>query len=159
MKKIILLSIIALIVSSCTHRLVDFTMISTKNIDFSDAGEFERADQRVEGEDRVYYLITIPLGIPNMEEAIDKAIEKTPGAIALVDGVVYSKSMWFVLTGYNSYLVEGTPLVDPTMADKGEFSKYNHCILDRNGNVKKIVSISEREYKTKKRKFKEGINK
>lgn len=54
----------------------------------------------------------IPLGFPNMKEAIDKAIEKYPGAIGLVDGVVKSKGWTAILYGQNSYVVEGTPLYE-----------------------------------------------
>ncbi len=126
-KFIFLLLGISIIIPSCTHRIVDFTIISTKNVDLSKASTFERAGQRNQGNDRVYWLITIPLGTPNMKEAIDRAIEQTPGAVALVDGVVYSKGVWFVISGFSEYIVEGTPLVDPALATNLEQleSQYN----------------------------------
>jgi hypothetical protein len=76
--------------SGCTTRLVDFTMISTKNIDLSRSADFRRAQQRVKGKDEAMIIIFIPTGVPNMKEAIDRALESVPGAVALVDGVVLS---------------------------------------------------------------------
>ncbi|MBN2893674.1 MAG: hypothetical protein JXL97_17525 [Bacteroidales bacterium] len=122
-------------------------MVSTKNVDLSKASTFKRANVRANGEDGVYWLITIPLGFPNLKEAIDRAIESTPGAIALVDGVVYSKSWWAILTGYSSYVVEGTPLIDPSLAfNSKDIPTYGKIELDKNGEVKRIENISSTEY-------------
>jgi len=139
------------ILSSCTQRLVDFTIISTKNIDLSKAATFERAKKRNTGTDRVYWLISIPLGIPNMKEAIDRAIEQTPGSVALVDGVVYTKSMWFILSGFSEYIVEGTPLIDPALSlETGELeSQFNFVQYDKNGALKEIKPLTEEEYNLK----------
>ena len=139
------------IFSSCTQRIVDFTIISTKNIDLSKAASFERSKKRNTGTDRVYWLISIPLGIPNMKEAIDRAIEQTPGSVALVDGVVYTKSMWFILCGFSEYIVEGTPLIDPALSlnmDELE-SQYNYVHYDKEGKIKEIQPLTEQEYNAK----------
>lgn len=112
----LLLSVLTLINVGCTTRLVDFTTISTKNVDWSRAATFNRASARVEGKDLVHIIIFIPTGTPNMKEAIDRAIESKPGGVALVDGVVYSK-VWYIpyIYGQISYVVEGTPLLDPSL--------------------------------------------
>lgn len=110
------LSLVGLICNGCTTRMVDFTAISTKNVDWSKAAMFNRAPRRVEGKDTAHIIIFIPTGIPNMKEAIDRAIESQPGGVALVDGVVYSKFWWIpYIYGQSSYVVEGTPLIDPTL--------------------------------------------
>jgi len=101
--------IAALAISGCSNRLVDFTIISTKNVAlrFEDTG----MGPRVEGKDEVWWILSIPLGVPNLEEAIDDAIETAgPQYDALIDGVLYSYAYWFVLTGVNGYRVEGTPI-------------------------------------------------
>lgn len=99
--------------SSCSHRLTDFTVISTKNVPLgNEAASLQKANQRVKGIDRTHSILFIPLGMPNMKEAIDKAIEKYPGAIGLVDGVVKSKGWSVLLYGQSSYVVEGTPLYE-----------------------------------------------
>ncbi|MCD8292508.1 MAG: LysM peptidoglycan-binding domain-containing protein [Prevotellaceae bacterium] len=97
--------------SSCSHRLTDFTMISTKNVPLgAEAATLQKANQRVKGVDKASTILVFPIGTPNLKEAIDKAIEKYPGAVGLVDGVVRSKSWWAFLYGQSSYVVEGTPL-------------------------------------------------
>ena len=50
------------------------------------------------------------------EEALDKAIESTPGAVGLVDGVITHYS-WYIpyIYGENWYEVDGTPLIDPVL--------------------------------------------
>lgn len=103
---------IALLVfmASCSQRLVDFTIISSKNVPITDRGtEFKKAPSRVKGVDTKWSILFIP-GIPNMKEAIDRAIEKHPGAVALTDGVIYNKGWHCLLFGQNKYIVEGTPL-------------------------------------------------
>ncbi len=116
MKKVNKLTILGLLVvflmlifSGCTRRLVDFTVISSKNVNMKvkDTGK----GNRVVGKDQVYWFITIPLGSPNLKEAIDRAIESAgPNFDALVDGVVYSYSYWYILSGVTGFKVEGTPI-------------------------------------------------
>lgn len=118
--------------SSCTHRLTDFTVISTRNVPLGkEAASLQKANQRVKGVDKSHVILFVPLGAPNMKEAIDKAIDKYPGAIGLADGVVKSKSWWF-LYGQNSYIVEGTPLYE---ADTNDGNVAN----DSNGNGETMV--------------------
>ena len=47
----------------------------------------------------------------NMKTAIDKAIESTPGTVALLDGVISQK----ITAWKTGYVVEGTPLIDPAL--------------------------------------------
>ncbi len=115
---------IVLVSGACTHRLIDFTIISSKTIDLSRMNEFERGRDRMSGKDSAHMILFIPLGTPNMKEACDRAIESIPGAVALVDGVVTAKSYWFLLYGKSTYIVEGTPLIDPTLASAELESNY-----------------------------------
>ena len=109
-KNILWLLAVVLLMSSCTQRLIDFTIISSKNVPITDKGtEFQKATSRVKGVDSKWSVLFVP-GIPNMKEAIDRAIEQYPGAVALTDGVVYQKSWTCFLVGQNKYIVEGTPL-------------------------------------------------
>lgn len=136
-----------LLLSGCVTRLVDFTVISTKNIEWSRAGEYQRAKERAEGEDLVHWIIIIPTGVPNMEEAIDRAIESVPGAVALVDGVLMTKFWWIpYVYGQQSYIVEGTPLIDPQLASAWEGSEHLVTYIETNGELRKTVSMSSGEY-------------
>ncbi len=110
MKKLILAGLLCGLLCSCSHRLVDFTLISTKNVPLERTEDLAKADKRVKGQDSKGIILSIPLGLPNMKEAIDRAIESYPGAVALSDGVVYSKGWTCFFYGKNKYVVEGTPV-------------------------------------------------
>mgnify|MGYP000055266624 CR=1 FL=1 len=146
------------VISSCSHRIVDFTVISTKAIDLTSGKEFKRGSDRLEGVDKIHVIIGIPTGTVNLKEAIDNAIEKTPGAVGLIDGVVYSKAWYAVLYGQTSYVVEGTPLIDPSLAQVPEkMPEYMSVELDKNGEIVSSQEVSEEEYnKEKERIAKDG---
>jgi hypothetical protein len=103
-----------LALTACSQRLVDFTMISSKNIDMARAGEFQRGSARIRGEDVKPIIILFPMGEPSAKEAMDNAIESVPGAVGLMDGVITSH-WWYIpyIYGQFSVEVEGTPLIDP----------------------------------------------
>jgi len=108
------LALVVFFLSACTHRITDFTVISTKNfpIDAEHPTALKKADKRVKGVDKAHLIICIPTGMPNLKEAIDRAIESCPGAVGLADGVVKSKAMNFILYGQSAYIVEGTPIYE-----------------------------------------------
>lgn len=81
--------------------------------------DFQKGTKRVKGEDVSHVVLCLPLGYPNMKEAIDKAIESIPGSIGLVDGVVKQSGWSCLFYGQNKYIVEGTPLF-PTDYDYEE---------------------------------------
>lgn len=114
--KTIIVSSALILLSGCSQRIVDFTVISSKNIDLSRGADFKRSSVRVKGEDRKAIIIFIPTGIPNAKEAMDNAIESVPGAVGLLDGVITQHS-WYIpyIYGESWVEVEGTPLVDPLL--------------------------------------------
>jgi hypothetical protein len=95
-----------------------------------------------------------------MKQAIDQALQKTPGAIALVDGVVFSKSWDVILYGQMSYVVEGTPLIDPSLAmnSKNPIPDYSLVKLDKKGNVKEYRPITKDEYAVMKSRIVKRVN-
>ncbi len=152
---IICIVLCALILSGCATRLADFTLISTKNIDLTKGATFKRAQSRATGKDSVSIIIIIPTGVPNMKTAIDRAIESVPGAIALLDGVLFQK-VWYIpyIFGKSSYVVEGTPLIDPQLVTNLSQLPSNRIIsqLDSKGNVKETKYLSKAEYESFKKK-------
>ncbi|MGZ8942802.1 MAG: hypothetical protein ACXW00_08555 [Methylobacter sp.] len=113
-KKIVIPFCLLTALSGCSQRMVDFTVISSKNMDLSHGADFKRSPTRIKGEDRKHIIIFIPTGIPNAKEAMDNAIESVPGAVGLVDGVITQYS-WYIpyIYGQTWIEVEGTPLIDP----------------------------------------------
>lgn len=115
-KYLLCICAMVLFAAGCTTRITDFTMISTKNVELARAATFKRATSRTRGKDTAYIIVSVPTGLPNMKEAIDRAIESVPGTIALVDGVVFHFAWQIPLIyGEDSYIVEGTPLIDPSL--------------------------------------------
>lgn len=86
-------------ITSCSYRLGDFTILSTKNynaaLKYKEAGRFE-------GEDSVFVFFGIPFGQPNIENAVDEAIEKG-GGVYLTNAVLELNtgifSMGYKVTG------------------------------------------------------------
>lgn len=112
-KTLFCLSAMLLMLSSCTHRLTDFTVISTRNVPIgTEPVDLAKADKRVNGVDKISIVLGIPFGSPNMKEAIDKALDKYPGAVGLADGVIKAKYWTCFFYGQSSYVVEGTPLYE-----------------------------------------------
>jgi len=155
-KNVILLLVCAtFIFSSCTYHIFDFTIISTKNIDLSKGATFERDKQRIEGVDMVHWIIIIPNGDPHIQEAIDRAIESIPGCVALLDGVVSGK-WWYIpyIYGQQSFIVEGTPLIDPSLVfNPDDIPTYGKIEVEKNGEIKSIKNITSTEYLALKNKI------
>ena len=105
----IILTISFFYLNSCSQRLTDFTVISTKNTNMIIPPEIQGT--RVEGSDAAFILLGIPISTPSVKEAIDKAIEKAgPGYDALIDGVVTIKFFSIGIFGQTTYVVEGNPI-------------------------------------------------
>lgn len=153
MKKFILSLIIISMVfmfASCTTRLIDYTLISSKNIDLTRLSTFEKGKSRIEGEDRLYVILFIPTAQQvTVKEAMDAAIESVPGAVALVDGVVYFENWSMLLLGSTAFIIEGSPLIDPKLASYQQpESNYMISKLDSNGKVSSVQYVSKEEYES-----------
>jgi len=106
-------AVLTLLGVGCDQRIADFTVISTRNVDLSRMGEYEKSAVRVRGKD--YIPLFLFFGTdrdPDLKEAIDDALNEVPGAVALIDGVIYKRDWWFIF-GEDSLIIEGTPLIDP----------------------------------------------
>ena len=94
---IVAVSLLLLLAGCATNRFVDFTVVSTKNVDLTQlTTEAIEAGVKVDGEHLTFW------SAPNMETAIDYALEKGKGNLML-DAVVYFRSGW-----KSGYIVEGT---------------------------------------------------
>jgi len=145
-----------LAVTGCKTRFVDFTIISTKNVDLSKMGTFKRG-ARTEGVDKIYIIIFIPTGQPNLKEAIDRAIESVPGGVALLDGVV-SQGFFYIpyIYGEANFTVEGTVLIDPSLSGHAKAATgepaYYVATLDHSGKAVSCRQVSPEEFQTIKHK-------
>lgn len=93
------------LLTGCTQRIGDFTIISSKNVNVM----ANRGD-RVTGQSCVP-IIFVPIGVPDLKSAVDKAIESAgPGFDALEDSVLKARTFLLLLVGQACYIVEGTAI-------------------------------------------------
>lgn len=111
MKKIAAVVIGALVLSGCAQRVADLTVASTKNYNLN--GDKFVKGARVKGEDSKP-VILFPMGIPNVKEAADLAIEQNKCAVALAD-VVITQYNYSFLVGKMGVIVEGDLILDQTL--------------------------------------------
>jgi len=109
-KHIYLFSIILIFLfSGCVSRVLDFTIVSSKNVDMRIKDTAKGS--RVTGRDHAWWILFFPTGRPNLKEAVDRAIESAgPGYDALIDGVIYSEFSYFLLASKSGFKVVGTPV-------------------------------------------------
>jgi hypothetical protein len=92
MIRFVLISALVITLSGCVQRMGDFTVISTRNYDPS--AKYELSERRVTGEDMRSIIVVIPTGIPNMEDAIEDALNKGGGDY-MTDAALHNRS-WYI---------------------------------------------------------------
>src|SRR5512134_1289770 len=91
-KLFVLAAGLALMVSACTVRLADLTVVSTKNTTVP----AKSIGKRVTGEHCTFALWLVHFSEPNLKEAFDKALEQAgPDYDALIDVVLYDRIGFF----------------------------------------------------------------
>jgi hypothetical protein len=148
MKKLSISIFISVVLTSCSHNLFNFTIVSTKNIELEKLSSLQKSSEKITGEDKSSIIIIIPTRKIKIDQAISNTIDGIPGCVALLDGVVYSK-FWFIpyVYGEQKIVVEATPLIDNTISkSQKKLPKYGKIFLDKKGNIKSIESISDANF-------------
>jgi hypothetical protein len=103
-----------------TQKLGDFTLLSSRNIELSRAGEFIHTTTQVTGTEVSRWLFGIPLNenTIDLKGAVDNSLSKIPGAVAVVDprfSYKYFRIPFIIGNIYRSeaYIITGTVLIDP----------------------------------------------
>lgn len=114
--KVLVLGVLVLLLNSCTSRVLDFTMVSTQKVELSKVATYERVPGIYSGKDQKHTVVIFPIGQPNGERAVNRAIAQVDGGVALVDGTIESGS-WHIpyLYGQSWYTIKGRVLVDPAL--------------------------------------------
>lgn len=97
------LAIAVVVFAGCSQRIGDFTIVSTKNYE---RGVNYKMLGRMEGDDKVLLIIGIPLGVPNLKSAVDRAIEAGNG-VYLANAVIDYGGWNAILVGKVGYTVTG----------------------------------------------------
>lgn len=155
MKKLAITIFTVLFLTSCSQNLFNFTIVSTKNIELDKLSLLTKSATRTKGEDKASIIIFIPTRTIKIDQAISNTIDGIPGCVALLDGVVYSKVWWIpYIYGESKYVIEATPLIDKSISESSKaLPKYGKVTLEKNGDFKSIISISEAEYISEKNKL------
>ncbi len=116
MKKLFFLALASLLMlPSCSaRRLMDMTVVSTKNIDLNNPqGYVTSTNGRVKGKTTRHFVCLIPLGWLklNYEDAVDDAIQKNGSNCVGLSNAVFQAESWSALFyGQDSIVVEGDPI-------------------------------------------------
>ncbi len=111
---ILAVAVVCSLLVGCTQRIADYPLISTKNVDLSQVSSYEKG-QRTKGQDLAKIVFFIQTEKPTIKAAVDNAIDNAPGAVALVDAVIYYQVWGTLIYGHEAYIVEGTPIIDPNV--------------------------------------------
>lgn len=106
-------AVACLLSASCTTRIADTTVVSTKNMNLENPEGFTTSyNTRVKGEDKKHIILCIPFGEPNVKEAIDRAIEKGgSNCVGLANAALEGKGFYIPFVyGQFSYVAEGDPI-------------------------------------------------
>lgn len=101
----------------CYSRVADVSIISTKNIDLSEAIKLDVSNaKRYSGEDCSFFTLNqYPFAnkLPNLELAVDEALNKGNGNV-MVDEVTEESDVWVIIGNIKCIYAEGTVLNVPT---------------------------------------------
>jgi len=126
---------------ACSSRMLDFTIVSNKNVNLNITDSAK--GPRVSGSHHVWWILFVPVGSPNLEEAVDRAIEKAgPEYDALIDGVIYNQFYFFLLTSKAGFKVEGTPVKSSQIAadwDEENILFHSSTGKDNSKNFQKLL--------------------
>ncbi|WP_162510836.1 hypothetical protein [Treponema endosymbiont of Eucomonympha sp.] len=135
--------------TGCVTRIMDLTVASTKNIDLSRVGQFKRGARTIKGRDsEIRILGFIRVKTVDMEAAMDKALAKIPGAVALVDFVLSTHRYNFILFQLQGYTVTGVALIDPAIVgynSGGTASPYLGRFNEA-GKITETYELTKEEY-------------
>ena len=146
--KLCLLATSLFLLSGCSQRVGDFTVISTKNTELGQ--KFVRTNLKAKtiGIDSKPTVVFIPFGTPSIKEAVDKALE-SEGAQVLTDVVVYYDYYYIpYIYGETKYRVEGTAWKKTDLNEKAkndlDSAEAIYVLQQKEGDVK-FVKVTKNE--------------
>lgn len=108
MKKLSCLSLLSIIIlTGCTHRIADVTLISTRN--YESNVKYVELKKYQKGKDRALHSILWfgPLGAPDIEDAVDVTVKQVEGGEHLRNVVIKERYNFFFLFTTRVFIVEG----------------------------------------------------
>lgn len=100
------LLVVLSVLAGCRIRTGDLTIAATQLTELDkidlDASPVQRG---VEGRSSVWIILFFPLGVPNLQSAIDDALDQGGGDL-MTDVALYREEWWF-LVGQSAIIAEG----------------------------------------------------
>jgi hypothetical protein len=102
---LLLAGVMIIVSSGCSFRTGDLSVVSSKNVGLQP----EVIRRGVEGSDCSHMLLFIPLGsmVPNLDEAMDRALEKVPEGNVLTDLAIYNDVLFTYIYNRTCLRVKG----------------------------------------------------
>jgi len=95
--------VVGMFAMSCTTRIGDFTLLSTKNVSISE--KYVKVG-RFEDDDLAWLILIIPTGFPNIKNAVDNILDNNGGEL-VTNCVLSSYQASFILVTNYGYKIEG----------------------------------------------------
>jgi len=143
--------VLGMSVVGCATRILDLTIASTQNLDLSRAGEFQRTQREVKGTStKLTRILFFDVNISDidMKSAIDSALRRIPGGVALINFRLDQRKLNFLLFALDQYVVTGHALVDPNIVTLGNNEELLPELVkfDGTGEIIERVQITQDEY-------------
>jgi len=123
--------VLAILLTGCVSReLLRFTILSTATVSEENEVKLIRGAQKARGETlHQSALLLFSWGTWSPQIATDKALVEVPGAVALVDGSIWTESVNYLLYTLDRVIVEGTPMIDPrfSYSPLGDVGSTENC--------------------------------
>ena len=99
--------------SGCSTVLGDFTLLTSKNVNLNDFSteEAEKSAEMVYGEDCGHIICIFPTGVPNLKEAVDRALESKDAYMLTNARLKYTFFYIPYIYGQMKYEVKGYPVL------------------------------------------------
>jgi hypothetical protein len=149
LEMLVVILVFGAVLTGCATQIGQFTMATTKNVDLSRLGQFNRTSREVKAQDSTVYILGFKVKTAKMNAALDKALARIPGAVALIDVRISTKSTSLILVRFDSYIVSGTALVDPQIVSGGSSNENPQLVaFSEEGEIIEVVAITQEEYDT-----------
>jgi hypothetical protein len=94
-----------ILISGCSQKIADLTIVSTKNVDVGT--NYVKVKSDAEGSNMAHIIIIFPIGAPNIESAIDDVLDKNNGDIIINARLEYQTFYIPYIYGQNKYVIKG----------------------------------------------------
>ena len=99
---------------ACSSKVGQYSVLSNSNVDITHSKNFSRGD-KVNGRDTTLIFFIFPLGNPDVNTALTRAIEQDKCVVGLTDVTVTYNKAWLFSVGLNDIEVEGRQLIDTAL--------------------------------------------